>query len=266
MENEKKDSVEEEMYGEPSPEDFIFTEEELAHIEERTVKRQKFFRIIGIIVALFVVLQGGYQLASLFSRDALDLVQTSEMLSKEEKIAALKKAVVTIQGQGSKGTGFSIHQDGYILTNHHVIHRNGPLAVIFPNGELFHGEVIESNEELDIALLKIDGENLPYLPLKLKSAAEHERIYVIGSPLSQTQIVNQGEVMNEEEPFQVMKISNPVFPGHSGSPVLSEEGDVVAVVYARTVPSLRKEEESYGLAVPIERIVETFPELAKLTR
>lgn len=266
MDKHNKDPIEEEMYGEPSPEDFIFTEEEIAKIEERTRKRQSLFRIIGIMIAFLLVIQGGYQLLHIYSRDARELARTSEELSKEEQIAELKEAVVTIQGERNKGTGFAIHPDGYILTNHHVVHRKGPLAVIFPNGSVYHGEIVESNEELDVALLKIDENDLPFLTISSQQASENEKIYVIGNPLSQTQIVNEGEVVNEEKPFQVMKISNPTFPGHSGSPVLSESGNVVGIVYARTVPRFRSGEESYGLAVPMEYIIEAIPTISSLLK
>lgn len=266
MKKEEHDSFEDENDWEPSPEDFIFTEEEIAEKIEKQRARRKFFPFIGIIVAILLVLQGGYSLFNLFSRDSIELARTSEQLSEQEHIAPLKEAVVTIQAQGSKGTGFSIHPEGYILTNHHVIHNRNPLAIIFPNGEIYNGEVLESNKDLDIALLKIDGDHLPYLSMRFEPAIQSEEIYVIGNPLSQTQIVNKGEVINDSEPFQVMKISAPIFPGHSGSPVFLEDGQVVGVVYARSVPSMRSDEESYGLAVPMERIVAEFPILEQLNQ
>ena len=113
------------------------------------------------------------------------------------------------------------------------------------------------DEDLDVALLKVEGENLPHLPLRISDAKEHESIYVIGNPLTQTQIVNEGEIVNNEQPYQVMKITNPIFPGHSGSPVISQAGEVVGIVYARMIPSIGSQEEGHdgklGVALEISK-------------
>ncbi|TWI59194.1 S1 family peptidase [Halalkalibacter nanhaiisediminis] len=261
---EDKEQFEEQKYEEPAPEDFLFDEEETEEDEKKKKRKSWFIRIVGLSIATLLVMQGVGTLFNHFSRDSIELARTSEELSEQEHIAAFKDAVVTVQGNTSRGTGFAIHPDGYILTNHHVIHQQNPLAISFPSGDLFHAEVIESNEELDIALLKVDGDNLPYLPIRERSALEQEEIYVVGNPLTQTQIVNNGEIINEEVPFQTMKISNSIFPGHSGSPVLSEEGEVVGVVYARSLSPLGSQEEGHGLAVPVERILAEIPELNQL--
>lgn len=262
MMKEKDNHSMEEEYGEPTPEDFLFDEEETAEEIDKKKRKKKFIRMIGLVVAVLLILQGANSLFNLFSRDSIELVRESEELSEQDHIAALKDAVVTIQGQGGRGTGFAVHPDGYILTNHHVIHQRDPIAVAFPNGELFHANVIESNEELDIAFLKVEGEDLPFLPIRTTSALKREPIYVIGNPLAQTQIVNNGEILNDDPPFQTLKISASIFPGHSGSPVLSEDGEVVGVVYARSLSS--SEKEGHGLAVPVERILEEIPQLNQL--
>ncbi|GAE24490.1 hypothetical protein JCM9140_423 [Halalkalibacter wakoensis JCM 9140] len=255
---------EEEEYV-PTPEDFLFDEEETEEEKKKKHSQKLVFRFIGLGLALLLIMQVANIWLNLFSADSRELARTSEeIVSEHGHIADFKEAVVTIQGNGGRGTGFAISEDGYILTNHHVIHNRAPLAVVFPTGDIFHAEVLESKEELDVALLKIEAEEVPYLPIRQEDAIEKEKIYVIGSPLSQTQIVNEGEVLNDEEPYQVLKISNAIFPGHSGSPVLSEQGEVVGVVYARSVPSIGSQEEGHGLAIPIEIIVDEMAELARL--
>jgi S1-C subfamily serine protease len=254
------EEVHEEEYV-PTPEDFLFDEEETDEDRQKKKTKKTMIRIVGIAVALVLILQGANIWFNLFSLDSRELARTSDELSQQEHIMEYKEAVVTIQGNGGKGTGFSVHPDGYIITNHHVINNREPLAVIFPGGEIYHVEVLQSDEELDVALLKVDGEELPFLPLRVQDAKEHEKIYVIGNPLAQTQIVNEGEILNEAAPYQVLKISNAIFPGHSGSPVLSEGGEVVGVVYARTIPSIGSQEEGHGLAIPIERVFGSIPQL-----
>ncbi|WP_332631525.1 S1C family serine protease [Halalkalibacter flavus] len=257
-------SEEEEEYV-PKPEDFLFEEENTEEELKKKQSKRNLVRIVGAGIAILLILQVSNIWFNLFSSDSRELVRTSEELSQQEHIANFKEAVVTIQGSGGRGTGFAISPDGFILTNHHVIHNREPLAVVFPSGDIFHAQIIHSEEDLDVALLKIDGNDVPYLPLRTEDAKEQEKIYVIGSPLSQTQIVNKGEILNEEAPYQVLKISNAIFPGHSGSPVLSEEGEVVGVVYARSLPSIGSQEEGHGLAIPIEQIVAEIAEVEALT-
>ncbi|MDT8860642.1 serine protease [Alkalihalobacillus sp. MEB130] len=245
----------------PKPEDFLFDEEETEEELKKKQSKKTFARLIGAGIALLLIMQVANIWFDLFSLDNRELARTSEELRQQEHIAEFMEAVVTIQGNGGRGTGFAISEDGYIITNHHVVHNREPLAVVFPNNDIYQADIIQSEEELDVALLKIDGDELPYLPLRLEDAKEQEKIYVIGSPLSQTQIVNEGEILNDETPFQVLKISNAIFPGHSGSPVLSEHGEVVGVVYARSRPSIGSEEEGHGLAIPIEQILATITDI-----
>ncbi|KHF40426.1 S1C family serine protease [Halalkalibacter okhensis] len=255
---------EEEEYV-PKPEDFLFDEEETEEEMKKKQSKKILVRWIGLGIALLLIFQVANIWLNLFSLDSRELARTSDELSQQEHIAEYMEAVVTIQGTGGRGTGFAISADGFILTNYHVIQNREPLAVVFPSGDIFHAQVVESDEDLDVALLKIDGSDVPYLPLRIEDAIEKEKIYVIGSPLSQTQIVNEGEILNDEAPYQVLKISNAIFPGHSGSPVLSQEGEVVGVVYARSVPSIGSQVEGHGLAIPIEQIVSEIAEVEALT-
>ncbi|WP_227938118.1 S1C family serine protease [Alkalihalobacillus deserti] len=259
---DKKEEQEEYV---PKPEDFLFDEEETEEEVQKKKTKKMMIRLIGAAIAVILVLQGANIWFNLFSLDSRELARTSDELSQQEHIMEFKEAVVTIQGDGGKGTGFTVHPEGYILTNHHVIDNRQPLAVIFPSGEMYHAEVLQSDEELDVALLKVKGNDLPFLPLRVEDAVEHEKIFVIGNPLSQTQIVNKGEILNDEAPYQVLKISNAIFPGHSGSPVLSESGEVVGVVYARTIPSIGSQEEGHGLAIPIERVFKIIPKLYEIS-
>ncbi|WP_062047071.1 S1C family serine protease [Bacillus sp. JCM 19034] len=144
-----------------------------------------------------------------------------------------------------------------MLTNHHVIDQNEPFRISLPNGDQYMAEVIDSIENPDLALLKVEGDDLPYLPLREYGAKIDEKVYVIGNPGLQQSIVSEGEIDRTEGHYQRMRITNTILPGHSGSPVLSKDGQVVGVVYARTIGN----DSGYGLAVPLEQIYEHFPHL-----
>ncbi|WP_157801058.1 S1 family peptidase [Bacillus solitudinis] len=244
-------------HEEPRADEFLYegVDDELKEeLDKKKQRRLRFIRIIALAVSVFLVGNVFSIWFNLFNLDSLNLMRTSSELSQEEEIQEYKQAVVTIQTERSKGTGFSVTSTGLIVTNDHVVDGNGPIMVIFPSNERFVGEVILSDEESDIAIVQIDGSELPFLRLSENGAILDERIYVIGNPLLQTQIVNEGTILEKKDSFDVVKISAPIFPGHSGSPVLSNNGEVVAVVYAKTIPSLFTDDESEGLAIPIKII------------
>lgn len=252
-----KDDLDDELVDhdwEPSPEDF-----KIEHIsEEKEEKKRgskKWVKLVAIVIAAMLVFQVSAVFFSTFSLDAIRFLQTSYRLSGQEDVKQYKQAVVTVQGDRSRGTGFAISSDGLIVTNHHVIENQRKIMVGFHEGELFEGEIISSYPDIDIAFLKVEGENIPYLPLSDQDGLKNEKIYVIGNPLSWTRIANEGEILESKD---LTLISAPIYRGNSGSPVINMEGEVVAVVFA-----IRRTNQyggrSVGLAVPIEIVHQHMP-------
>ncbi|WP_084034651.1 S1C family serine protease [Anaerobacillus alkalilacustris] len=255
---EHKDDIDDDLVDpdwEPSPEDFLNEEKEEEQLNGNNKHTNKRVKIISSVIAVMLLFQILGVFFSTFSMDALRFLQISYQLSQQADIQNYKQAVVTVQGERSRGTGFAITSNGLIVTNHHVIKDQTKLMVGFYKGQLFEGEVISSYPEIDIAFLKVDGDNLPTLPLSDSDGVLDEDIYVIGNPLSWTQIANVGKVL---EIKQQTIISAPIYQGNSGSPVINMNGEVVAVVYAkrRTTEFGGK---SVGLAVPIEIVLEHLP-------
>ncbi len=257
-----KDELDEELIDrdwEPSPEDFLPDKNEEDEDEQFEKKKKKnWVKIISIVIAVMLVFQVVGVFLSTYSIDALRFLQTSYRLSQQADIQVYKEAVVTVQGERSRGTGFAISDDGLIVTNHHVIEGQNQLMVGFYKGELFEGEVISSYPDIDIAFLKVDGENLPKLPLSQSDATKDEAIYVIGNPLSFTQIANEGAILDTGD---LTIISAPIYRGNSGSPVINMDGEVVAVVFAKRRTN-QYDTRSVGLAVPIEIVKEHLPDRA----
>lgn len=256
-----------EEFEEPSLEDFILEEEEDPEVEIRKKKRKSFMvKAITIGISFFLIANIFSIWLNLYSIDSLQFLKKSEELSREEYIRKWKEAVVTIQGSHSKGTGFAVTEDGYILTNHHVIEGMLSIMVIFPSGEMFQADLVEMSPEQDIALLKVDGNDLTYLPLSNRIGELDEKIYVIGNPLMHTQIANEGYILENVDQYHVLKISAPIYKGNSGSPVITESGEVVGVVYAKTVPRLTGNTDSVGLAVPIHQVIESVPTINSILK
>ncbi|WP_368504277.1 serine protease [Alkalihalophilus sp. As8PL] len=257
---DEQDELKKEEYEEPPLEDFLFEEEEEDPVQEEQKKKRRRFiiRSIAIGISLLLIVNVLSIWLNVFSLDSIKLLRGTEQYSEDEMVQESMDSVVLIQNQQSRGTGFVVHSDGLIISNDHVVDGAGPLAVTLPSGEQYVATILDSDEELDLALLEIDANDLPYLSLSEREADREERILVIGNPLLQQQIVNEGTVLEQTEGFEVLRISAPIYGGHSGSPVLTEDGEVMGVVYARTVPGLFENEPSRGLAVPIEKVKERF--------
>jgi S1-C subfamily serine protease len=258
-----ENNTEEDPYGEPPLEDFLFDEAEEVDpelLEQKRKRKQFIIRSIAIGISLLLVVNVLSIWLNVFSLDSLKLLRGTEQYSEDEMVQNSMESVVLIQNQQSRGTGFIVSSEGLIVSNDHVVDGGGPLAVTLPSGDQYVAEIVDSDEGLDLALLEIEADGLPYLPLSDVGAERDERILVIGNPLTQQQIVNEGEVLDQQEGFEILRISAPIYGGHSGSPVLTEAGEVIGVVYARTVPGLFDEEPSRGLAVPIEKVKTRFAE------
>ncbi|WP_245833055.1 S1 family peptidase [Oceanobacillus timonensis] len=227
---------------------------ERARTEEKEPKpKRRFSKMIAILIAVAMA----FYVLSLFPRvisvPAIDFLQASSRLSQDEQVAAYKEAVVAIETNDGKGTGFSISEEGTILTNQHVIEDDPTVTVAFPEEGLFQGEVVEEMPEIDLAVVEVEGENLPSLPLDETASAEHgDYIRFIGNPLFFNGIANEGTILSPLQlsgwDKEVMMIRAPVYRGNSGSPVINEEGNVIGVIFA----TLDHEEYgNVGLYVPI---------------
>lgn len=189
----------------------------------------------------------------IYSIPAIEFIKTSARLSAKEDIARYKEAVVVVLTDDSKGTGFSISSEGKVLTNYHVVENNKSVIVGFPEAGRFKAEVIHSYPSIDLAVLQVDEEDLPYLELAENPTYEFgDPITFIGNPLKFTGIANEGTLIDfhllSDWDVPVMMMEAPVYRGNSGSPVLNEEGQVIGVVFA----TLEHEEHGkVGLFVPI---------------
>lgn len=202
-----------------------------------------------------------------YSMAAIQFLAKSAQLSQDESIQTYKEAVVVIRADNSKGTGFNIAEDGLILTNYHVVEGTRHPVVHFSDGRSYTADWVAGDAELDIALLQIEGNGLPILQLAEETAEPGTPFYVIGNPLFFYRIANEGELLGWHPvitPSRMM-LSAPIYKGNSGSPVISQEGLVMAVVYATTEIRNQGRAQTVGLAVPIEHVRAFLREQLSLT-
>ena len=132
------------------------------------------------------------------------------------------------------GSGFIISDDGYILTNHHVVEGSDEITVTLQDKREFKGKLIGSDPKSDVALVKIEGKSLPTLklgdPAKLRVG---EWVIAIGSPFNLSNTVTAGIVSakgretGELLPF--IQTDAAVNPGNSGGPLINVRGEVVGI-------------------------------------
>ncbi|MFO7317402.1 MAG: serine protease [Bacilli bacterium] len=205
--------------------------------EEIAKKPRRFRKMMALLMAIILAFSTFAVIFEIYSIPAIEFLKTSARLSSQKEIQSYKKAVVQITTEDGKGTGFSISENGLIVTNEHVIDDALTIKVSFPDNGLYKGEVVATYPEVDLALLQVDGKDLPYLTLSEKyQYLQQESIYIIGNPLYFTGIANEGHVLEpvlladwEEE---VYMIDAPVYRGNSGSPVINDDGKVIGIIFA----------------------------------
>lgn len=270
---EKKHETDEPLTEEAFLE-LVLEEQEKALAQEReerirraqgvpTKKKRKPFRIrlIAYIAALALLIHALALFLEIYSIPAVDFMKTSASLSQQQPIQQAKEAVVEIRTTDSKGTGFSVSADGWILTNAHVVEDALSLTVSFPSHGIYEAEVIASFPEIDSAFLKIDTNDAPFVQLAHEPTyAIDTPITFIGNPLSFSSIANKGTIQSpivlQHWATAVYEMDAPVYKGNSGSPVFNEQMDVIGVVFATTS---HQEFGKVGLFVPIADILRVAP-------
>jgi serine protease Do len=148
------------------------------------------------------------------------------------------------QSTESLGSGFVISQDGYILTNNHVVDGANVVTVKLKDKREFTARVIGTDKQSDVAVLKIDAGNLP--TMKIGDPAQSrvgEWVVAIGSPYGFDNTVTSGIIsaksrnMPGESFTSFIQTDVPVNPGNSGGPLFNLKGEVIGIntmIYSRT--------------------------------
>lgn len=131
-------------------------------------------------------------------------------------------------------SGFIVSPDGLVITNYHVIENAtaATFGVMTPDKKIYQvTEVLAANKAADVALVRIDGKNLPYLPVK-KSANPGETVFVLSHPRNNFYYMSKGSVsrysMDKNIPW--LEITADYAVGSSGGPVFDSTGQVVGIV------------------------------------
>ncbi len=166
----------------------------------------------------------------------------------------------------SLGSGFIISKDGYILTNHHVVTGADEVIVRMANRKEYVARLIGSDEASDVAVLKVDAENLPVLEFGDSDDLKvGEWVLAIGSPFGFDHTVTAGIVsakgrsLPSDNYVPFIQTDVAINPGNSGGPLFNLEGEVVGVnsqIYSRTGGFM-----GLSFAIPIEMAVDVASQI-----
>ena len=174
-------------------------------------------------------------------------------LPLEELVARAKPAVLYLKGLDRSGTGFFVTDTGLIATNAHVARGEGALLAKMPSGTQLDAKVVFLDADLDIALLKVEGQNLPALPLAAAAATHQgETVVAIGNPGDAMLFSVTKGIVSAVGPFPAagpgtwIQTDAPINPGNSGGPLVNLYGEVVGI---STLKLVKKNTNGIGFAL-----------------
>ncbi len=169
------------------------------------------------------------------------------------------------RGGGASGSGAVLFEDGYIVTNFHVVsgvaQDQGRIVVRFDpadDPEPYEARLISFVEEEDLALIKIDGAKpFPTIPLCASDPILGETVIAIGNPFGQSHTVSTGIISGLHRDIQasgrvfqnLIQTDASINPGNSGGPLLNVNGEIIGLNTAMNVAA-----ENIGFAIPVDRI------------
>ena len=171
------------------------------------------------------------------------------------------------------GSGIIISNDGYIVTNSHVIEQADEIVVSITGGDTFLGTIIGFDDLTDIALIKIDGNNFPYVEFgNSNNLIIGEWVIALGNPLGLFDVSNNptatvgilsGKSMDfgQKESGRVyqnmLQTDASINPGNSGGPLVNSLGEVIGLnTFIMTNSNYTQGSIGIGFAIPINQVVE----------
>jgi len=179
-----------------------------------------------------------------------------------ELVAVLGEAVVQVRTPGGLGSGFFINEDGYLITNFHVIESETQISI-----EVYHSRsgqldrrtykqvrIVALNKFADVALLKVEDKDAPKFSWVLLGSSDAlsvgDRVFAIGSPLGLERTVTEGMLSTKTRQLAgelYMQTTTQINPGNSGGPLFNLKGEVVGINNMKLQFS-----EGLGFAIPVE--------------
>jgi len=163
-------------------------------------------------------------------------------------------AVATVESGVGSGSAFYISQDGYLLTNQHVVADDKFVRVKLSTGRSLVGEVVRVDKQRDVALLRTDPVATEALALRTDGGTVGEPVYAVGSPFGQSLsgTITRG-VLSARRVFEgvaYLQSDVAVNPGNSGGPLLDASGRVIGI------STIATQAQGINLFVPLDDVLD----------
>jgi putative serine protease PepD len=241
--------------------------------------RRRPSRKLAATAAAIVLLAGGYGISEALDRNSSTPtgagiptaasgapVASAPVRPGEEPVAAVAKALIPSVVQlevrsggsgGGLGSGFVYDKNGYIMTAAHVVDSTDQVTVLLPDGSRLPGEVLGRDDGNDVAVVKVDRNDLTPAPLAIGVPLEVGQLAVaIGSPFGLEETVTAGVVSAKSRIVsgrEVIQTDAPINPGNSGGVLADRRGRVIGINSAiRPANDGSNGNIGIGFAVPID--------------
>ncbi len=163
------------------------------------------------------------------------------------------------QIQRGLGSGFILDDEGHVLTNAHVIDGADAVSVTLKDGRVLDGTVLGADPTTDVAVIRVEAENLPSVKINAASLQPGEWAIAIGNPLGLDNTVtagiisatgrSSGEVGIPDKRVDFIQTDTAINPGNSGGPLLNAQGEVIGMNTA-----IIQGAQGIGFAIPIDTV------------
>lgn len=265
--------------------------------------REKIVSILGLFLIVLVAGAGGGLVTYHFLEDKIDesntiiekstnttgVVKCSNDITIDEtgistSVGKIYDATVMIQNYKngrliSSGSGFYYKKDGeyaYILTNHHVIEEADRVVITLSNDDQIEGEVLGSDEYLDLAVVRTSSEKVNMIATigTSENANIGDTVFTVGTPIGyeyrgsvtkgtlsgKNRMVTVTVDSSSDWVMNVLQIDAAINPGNSGGPLLNANGEVIGI---NSLKLVEDQIEGMGFAIPIEYAMKYVDELEK---
>jgi len=201
-----------------------------------------------------------YSYATAVTSTAPAIVNLLSAENRSEKAAPIRTGVVPVSAGESLGSGVVMSSDGYVITNDHVIAGAPAIDIVLTDGRSAAAEVVGTDPDTDLALLKIELDDLPTLRIgRSDTLRVGDVVLAIGNPFSIGQTVTQGIVsgtrrgqlgLSSFENF--IQTDAAINLGNSGGALVNARGELVGINTAFI--SRRLDSEGIGFAIPVNLV------------
>ncbi|WP_063654643.1 outer membrane-stress sensor serine endopeptidase DegS [Candidatus Arsenophonus triatominarum] len=245
----------------------------------------KLFRavIVGLVIATILLIA----IPSIRPKgltDLLDGKKDDQPISYSKAVRRAAPAVVYVYSSGTGsfsqngreltalGSGVIMSSNGYIITNRHVVNNADQIQIALPDGLIFDALIVGSDSLTDLAVLKIDAENLPVIPINPQRKAHvGDIVLAIGNPYNLGQTVTQGIMsatgrvgLSPTRRQNFLQTDASINHGNSGGALINTEGELMGI---NTLSFDHSENgftpEGLGFAIPTELATKIMEKLIR---